>query len=402
MPLGAGARLIGIGVAQTIAWGSSYYLPAVLAPAIARDLAVSSSFPFLGLTLALLIAAGIGPLAGRAIDRWGGRRLLSGSSLLFALGLTALATSADSSAYLGAWLVLGVAMGCGLYEAAFATLVRWRGDQARPAITHITLIAGLASTVSWPATAALSEAVGWRGACLAWALLHLLICLPVHAALPRHPRHAAAEFQPEPPPARLPAILLAGVFAVSWFISTAMAAHLPLLLQASGIDGARSVALAALVGPAQVAARLIESAWLIRWHPLLSARLAAALHPLGALAFLTCGSPAAIAFALLHGAGNGILTIAIGTLPLALFGVQGYGARLGWLMVPARFCQATAPLIFGLALERYGPAALVLSIALAGCALCALLLLRPQAACLSRRSRSSPLPVPNGGPSLRS
>ena len=165
------------------------------------------------------------------------------------------------------------------------------------------------------------------------------------------------------PPAkqRGAAVLLAFVFAVAWFTSTAMAAHLPKLLQGVGASLAAAVGIAALVGPAQVAGRLIEFAFLSRAHPLLSARLATLGHPLGALCIGLFGSSAAMAFAVLHGLGNGILTIAIGTLPLLFFGAKGYGQRQGFLMVPARIVQAGAPFLFGLTVERLGVGALWIS-----------------------------------------
>ena len=156
------------------------------------------------------------------------------------------------------------------------------------------------------------------------------------------------------------AVLLAVVFAATWFISTAMAAHLPRLLELNGATLATAVAVGALVGPAQVAGRLLEFGVLRRVHPLLSARLAAVMHPLGAALLAFIGGPGAAVFAILHGAGNGILTIAKGTLPLVLFGAQGYGHRQGLLMIPARIAQASAPWLFGLCLDRWGAGALAL------------------------------------------
>src|SRR5690606_7850549 len=172
------------------------------------------------------------------------------------------------------------------------------------------------------------------------------------------------------------------VFAVTWFISTAMAAHLPQLLMASGATLAAAVAAGALIGPAQVAARLLEFSLLRRLHPLLSARLATLLHPIGGLVLVVVGAPAAAAFGLLHGAGNGILTIAKGTLPLVLFGPQGYGERQGLLMVPARIAQAFAPWAFGLCLDRFGVQSLWLSSALGITAMLVLLTLSPAPAAM--------------------
>jgi hypothetical protein len=175
--------------------------------------------------------------------------------------------------------------------------------------------------------------------------------------------------------ARRAGALLALVFAITWFISTAMAANLPRLLQAQGLPLATALLLAALVGPAQVAGRLLEYGLLRRVHPVVSARVAGALHSVGAIGFLLLGVPAGAAFTLLHGAGNGILTIAKGTLPLVLFGTKDYGLRQGLLMVPARFAQALSPYLFGLAIDGFGGGALWFSAALGGVCFMALMLL---------------------------
>ena len=385
-----------LGTAQTLAWASSYYLPAMLAAPMAHDLGVATSTVFAAFSVALIVSALLGPCAGRAIDRHGGRPVLVGTNLLFAAALTGMALAQGPVGLFAAWVLMGVAMGSGLYEAAFATLVRLYGQSARGAITGITLIAGFASTVGWPLSAWMETQWGWRGACAGWAALHLLVGVPLNGWLPR----ADTAKKPPPPSAEGPAaaasepaapatsaaahplrttVLLSFVFAVTWFTSTAMAAHLPRLLQASGTSLQAAVAMAALVGPAQVAARLLEFGLLRRLHPLLSAQLAAAAHPVGAGLLMVLGGPAAAVFTLLHGAGNGILTIAKGTLPLVLFGPAGYGARQGLMMVPARVAQAFAPVLFGMALDRVGAVALWLTTLLGLAALGALWLLRPVA-----------------------
>lgn len=388
MPLGRTGAVIALGTAQTLAWASSYYLPAVLAAPMARDVGVSTPTVFAAFSAALVVSALLGPLAGRAIDRWGGRPVLIGTNAVFALGLVGLAVSDGPLAMLLSWLVMGVGMGSGLYEAAFAALVRLYGHGSRTSITGITLIAGFASTVGWPLSALLEAQLGWRGACLSWAALHVLLGMPLNALLPR-----AAAVEPAPAPAAAaptdagaastnlrPMLVLSFVFATTMFVSTAMAAHLPTLLQAHGASLAAAVAAGALIGPAQVGARLFEFGLLRRWHPLLTARLAVAAHPVGALVLALVGAPAAAAFTLLHGAGNGILTITKGTLPLALFGPMGYGARQGWMLVPARFAQAAAPWLFGLCLEHWGGASIALSAALGLAAFGALWLLPQRAA----------------------
>ncbi len=385
-----------LGTAQTLAWASSYYLPAMLAAHMARDLGVATPTVFAAFSVALIVSALLGPFAGRAIDRHGGRPVLVCTNLLFAASLAGMALAQGPVGLFAAWVLMGVAMGSGLYEAAFATLVRLYGQGARGAITGITLIAGFASTVGWPLSAWMETQWGWRGACAGWAALHLLVGVPLNGWLPR----ADTAKKPPPPSADEPVaatsapaasapptaahplrttVLLSFVFAVTWFTSTAMAAHLPRLLQASGTSLQAAVALAALVGPAQVAARLLEFGLLRRLHPLLSAQLAAAAHPVGAGLLMALGGPAAAVFTVLHGAGNGILTIAKGTLPLVLFGPAGYGARQGLMMVPARVAQAFAPVLFGMALDRAGADALWLTTLLGLAALGALWLLRPMA-----------------------
>lgn len=378
--------VIALGSAQTLAWASSYYLPAMLAVPMARDLGVGVPTVFAAFSTALIVSALLGPYAGRSIDRWGGRPVLMATNGVFALGLCALGLAQGPAGLFAAWLVLGIGMGSGLYEAGFAALVRLYGRDSRNVITGITLIAGFASTVGWPLTTLLETQVGWRGACFAWAALHLLVGLPLNASLPK----ATAEAHAEPvataaaqarsaslSPRRLERAgwVLAFVFAVTWFVSTAMAAHLPRLLQLGGASLGAAVAIGALVGPAQVGGRLLEFGVLRRIHPLLSARLAALMHPVGAVLLALLGAPLAALFAILHGAGNGILTIAKGTLPLVLFGPQAYGERQGLLMVPARIAQALSPWVFGVCLDRWGASALWLSAALGLSAFAALLLL---------------------------
>lgn len=384
-----------LGVAQTLAWASSYYLPAMLATSMARDLGVSTPTVFLGFSLALVVSALLGPLAGKLIDRHGGRPVLAANSLVFAAGLATLALAQGPVGLFVAWAILGVAMAAGLYEAAFAALVHLYGKDARSAITGITLFAGFASTVGWPLSAWLELEWGWRTACGVWAGLHLLVGLPLNwtlpstpvapsapvaaQAMPPEPAPAGTFSAPEPAPAQNPAhtaALLAFVFAVTWFISTAMAAHLPRLLQVHGVPLATALVFAGLVGPAQVAGRLLEYGLLRNIHPLVSARVAGSMHSLGALVFLFFGVPGGALFTVLHGAGNGVLTIAKGTLPLVLFGARNYGARQGLLMVPARFAQALSPWLFGLAIDRFGAGALWFSAALGALGLAALMVLR--------------------------
>ncbi|MBO1081708.1 MFS transporter [Roseomonas haemaphysalidis] len=381
--------VLALGTAQTLAWASTYYLPAVLADPVSAELGLSREWFFGIFSAALLLSGLLGPAAGRAIDRRGGRSVLALSNLIFAAGLVILAASTGIIGLSIAWIVLGVGMAFGLYDAAFATLAGLYRADARGAITGITLLAGFASTVGWPVTALFTDELGWRGACIVWAVLHLALGLPLNRLL----------VPPAPPPEKVPApeaaggpapwamIVLAGIFAATLFVSAALAAHLPRLLQAAGATPAAAVAAAALLGPAQVMARMVEYSLQRHLSALAAARMATALHPLGALGLAAFGAPAAAAFALLHGAGNGMLTIAKGVLPLALFGAAGYGMRIGMLSAPGRVLQAAAPLVFGIVLDRFGPVpALLVSGGLSMAALAGLLVLHSGAPLKSCRS----------------
>ena len=372
--------MIGLGLAQTLAWGSTYYLPAILANAMAAELGLATAWIFTAFSAGLLVSAFLGPAAGRLIDLHGGRRVLPASNMVFAAGLTLLGFSSGIVSLFVAWLMIGVGMASGLYEAAFSTLAGIYGRDARRSITGITLIAGFASTVCWPLSAYMDVTLGWRATCWVWAAAHLTLGLPVNLMLParRDVEKAAAEPAPGSAARRGKLLAMAGlsfVFAATWFCSTAMAAHLPRVLQEAGASLAAAVAAGALIGPAQVGARVLEFWFMRRFHPLYSARIASLAHPLGAAGLLVVGAPAAAPFAAIHGAGNGVMTISMGTLPLALFGAAGYGLRQGMLMAPARVFSASAPFLFDLLLARVGTAALMVTSGLALAAFTVLMVL---------------------------
>lgn len=380
--------IIALGTTQTLAWASSYYLPAILADSIGRDLGVSSNWIFAAFSASQVISAVLAPRIGRQIDLVGGRSVLSMSNLLLAAGLVLLGFTTSVPMLVMAWLLLGVGMSAGLYDAAFAALGRIYGDAARRSITGITLIAGFASTVGWPLSAWGLETIGWRNTCFAWAAAHILLGLPLNLlvlpAVKGAKAAVAAAVKPHIPIDRT-MIVLAFVFAAAWTVTGAMAAHLPRLMEAAGATTAQAVFAGALIGPSQVAARIFEASFLSRYHPLVSTRLACITHPIGAAILAFAGGGAASVFAVFHGSGNGILTIARGTLPLAIFGPDNYGYRLGIIGAPARMAQAVAPLLFGLLIDAMGARVLIVSSALSLSALLALFLLR----------KMSPPPTPS-------
>ena len=374
-----------LGTTQTLSWGSSYYLPAILATPIAAEFGLSRATIFGIFSLALLLTAVLGPAAGRAIDRRGGRDVLAVSNIVFAIGLVLMGLAPGPLMFCLAWAVVGVAMAMGLYDAAFATLAGLYGKDARNSITGITLIAGFASTVGWPTSALMEAEWGWRGACLGWAALQIMVGLPLNRLLipsvpPPEKAAGAAATGAGPQPRFVDMAMLAFVLATAGFSASALGAHLPGLLQAAGATAAAAVAAGALLGPAQVGARILEFGLLRNVNPMTSAKIAAAAHPLAVAVLLTGGAPMAAVFVLIHGAGNGMLTIVRGTLPLALFGPVGYGHRQGLITAPARASQAFAPYFFGLLVDAYGTGSLLLTAALGLAAVAALFLLKARPA----------------------
>ncbi|RTL95145.1 MAG: MFS transporter [Hyphomicrobiales bacterium] len=361
-----------LGITQILAWGSSYYLPAVLAAPIAKDTGWSLASVVAGLSCGLLLAGLVSPVTGRLIQRHGGRPVLAAGSLLLAAAHTLLATTTAYPLYLVAWLLMGLGMSSSLYDAGFATLGRLYGRGARGAITNLTLVGGFASTVCWPLSAFLVEHGGWRVACLAYAAIHVAICLPLHLwVIPPPPPAAPGPVRDRSQQAsamggtRARFILLASILTLAAMIASMLSVHLLTLLQLRGVGLAAAVGLGALIGPSQVGARVAEL--LIgrnRHHPIWT--MLASVSLLAAGIWLLLASHAFIALALiLYGAGNGIHTIARGALPLVLFDPQQYAVLMGKLATPSLIIQAAAPSIGALLLGMGGGDLVLTTLALA-------------------------------------
>jgi MFS family permease len=368
-----------LGINQTLSWGMTFYLPAIIASPVAATFG-RPGFSVLGaFSWALLVTGACAPRVGKWIDHHGGRGALLASICVIAVGQAVLAFSNGLTAWYLGWTVIGVGMSMGLYDAAFATVGGLLGKEAGPSITGITLVAGFASSVFWTLGAALVGVLDWRGLLLVYAGLMLLVNLPmvwllVPSAPPRAPQDAEGGGLPKAPAQRRALALLGAFFALRWFITSGIAVHVLALLQGVGLTEAEAVGVAALIGPGQVAGRVLEYAIGPRVDLLIKARIAALLFPIGAGLLLLGGPEAATGFALMYGMSNGVMTINRGTLPLALFGPAGYARTLGWLAVPVLLAQATAPAVTA-PLVAALPALDVLLICGAGAAIAVLFLL---------------------------
>lgn len=363
-----------MGLAQIIASAAAQYLPAVIAVQAATAIDLPDVSLFAGFSMALVISALVGPWAGRLVDRLGGRPVLMLSNVFFAIALVMLGFAQGFWGLVAAYGFMGLGLATGLFEVAFAALVRLFGNEARNAITGITLIAGFASLIGWTVSVYVESQLGWRGVCWFWAGVHLVIGLPLHALMPSShlSTNKRTPSKNEQQPARtipittshadkaqkrqalISGILLAYVFAASAFVGMGLMMHLPRLLQELGVAVALAFTIGALVGPSQTIGRLIDYVFMRHWHPLIATRWAALCHPIAAVLLMLFAAPMAFVFVVLHGLGNGILIIARGNLPLAIFGTGGYGKRQGWLMMPAKLAQAASPFVFGLALTEWG------------------------------------------------
>lgn len=351
-----------LGVTQILAWGILFYPPVLTMPLIAAERGWSLAFAMAGFSLALLVSGFVAPTIGGLIDRFGGHVVMAAGSLVGASGLVLLVHAGNPVLYMAVWVLLGVAISANLYDPAFATLGRIFGVAARRPITALTFAGGFASTVSWPATQMLLSMTDWRTTYLVYAGVLAFVAAPLHAFLLPRSRVAAApaaEDKAVPPKAVLPSngiafLLVAAGFAIYAFVPSGLAAHLLAMFGRAGIDASTAVLIGALFGPAQVAARLCEFLFAGNKHPLAVARFALTLlvASFGLAALFGFSVPVAIAFAVMFGAANGLMTIARGAVPLALFGAAGYGRVLGRIAKPFQIMQAIAPVILAFVIER--------------------------------------------------
>jgi predicted MFS family arabinose efflux permease len=349
-----------LGITQILAWGSTFYLLAVLAPTIARDTGWGYDWVIAGASVGLAVAGIVSPRVGRLIARHGGRPVLAVGAVLLAAGLAGLGLAQNLPLYLVAWAVIGAGMGASLYDAAFSTLGNIYGSNARSTIASVTLFGGFASTVCWPLSAYLVQWLGWREACLTYAAIQVAVSLPLHLlVLPRGRRLDAAQPNPSPAAVRLGPderrvfAILAAVVTIGATILSIVGTHLLALLQARGLELAVAVALGTIIGPAQVGARVIEMLAGRHYHPVWTMIASAVLVACGAV-MLFAGLPVIALAIVLYGAGNGIGTVARGALPLAAFGADRYPVLMGRLALPILIAMAVSPYLGGLAFQKGG------------------------------------------------
>ena len=355
-----------LGLTQIVGYGTLFYSFSVLAPAMALELALPQHWVFGALSAALFLGSLFAPVAGRWADRFGAGRVLTAGSLAASAALAACALAPGRASFVAALIAMELASCFVLYATAFAAIVQLGPEGAQRSITHLTLIAGFASTLFWPLTSLLHENLTWREVYLAFAALNLLVCLPIHAWLMRLSRrrrnamatHASAASVDQMPldvsRMRTVFLLMLAGFAIEGFVLSAILLHMVPLLSVLGL-GTAGVMVSALFGPSQVASRLINMVFGGRLSQTLLAVIAASLLAAGLLVLILASpSVAGIAlFVVLFGLGSGLASIVGGTLPLELFGRAGYGARLGWVSGARQFSSSFAPFVFAFMMAQW-------------------------------------------------
>ncbi|WP_210208763.1 MFS transporter [Bosea caraganae] len=372
-PAPAGGRgwslILALGITQVIGYGTLYYAFAVLAPRLTASFGWAPEWTYGGFAAGLLIGGAVAPFTGRMIDRYGTRLVMTLGSALAGLSLLALAEARGPVSYFVAMIAVEIVSTMVFYDAAFAALTQARGAGARRAISQLTLIGGFASTLFWPLTTTLLAWLDWRGIYRAYGVLQLVLCVPLHLVLLPGRVNRAPEM-PKPDGAapvlaatylegearRSAFILLAFAFSLQGFVVSAMSIHLLTMLQGLGLSAAVAVTIGAMVGPSQVAGRLVEMLFGKNVSPVTTAWLSALLMPLGFLLLMLGSTTATLAglFAIAYGISMGLGSIVRGTVPLQLFGPVGYGAMLGKLSAPGLVIKAAAPLAFAMLIERAG------------------------------------------------
>lgn len=350
-----------MGFTQILAWSSTFYLPAVLANLIAKDTGWSLTLVIAGLSWGFIVTGICSPRVGRFIEQFGGRKALSISSIFFAIGLLCLGFSSHLLVYYFAWTMLGIGMAFGLYDAAFSTLGRLLGQDAKTAIVGVTLLGGLASTIGWALIVFFEGLYGWRISCFILALFHLLLGLPLHYfLLPKEEQSTEAHAKELNSQTNVNKednwifMLVAVILTVQSFVVATISVHLLSMLKTIGFSVSKALAIGMMIGPAQIIARLLEFSLFKNLHPSWSSRFGVLISFFGIIFLFTDGYVLALLGAALYGAGNGILTIIRGTLPLALFGQEGYAIRMGLMGRPIMIALAFGPLISAFILEKWG------------------------------------------------
>jgi MFS family permease len=358
-----------LGITQITAWGTSFYCLGVLSRPIAATTGWTTGTIFLGFSIALVVMGVISTTVGRLIDRVGARTVMSAGTVIVSAGLLGLSQVRDIASYYVAWAVVGVGMRCCLYDAAFAALVQVVPSRGRLAISYLTLYGAYASTVFWVIGHYLNEAYGWRGTLMIFAAVNLVVCLPLNwlgltwretaaqaAAASKGPERTAEGPLLQGRRRTLGIALFALIMSLNGFVFGVVSLQLVPLLEAAGLAGAVAVWVASLKGHGQFGGRLVEIFFAKNLKAMTVARIAINVLPPALVLLMVAQGELwlLVAFTLMLGASQGVITIVRGAVPLALFGAEGYGAVLGLIATPILLVNAFSPTVFAVIVDQVG------------------------------------------------
>ncbi len=343
-----------IGLTQIYAWASTYFLPSTLVQPVSQQLGMTSITAIGGFSLALLAGGFLSPAIGRWIERSGGRRPLTFGSILVSAGLLTLSAAQGVVVWYLGWLILGAGMALTLFNAVFSTIGQMYGYRAKQLIVQVTLVSGF-SSFFWPLTTHLLETQGWRTLLVIYAIPHLVFMAPLYWFLVPNAHEGAAQ-KSESPPSSVQEkgvvilYLLAGFAVLRTLIGSAFSVHVLTLFHSLGLTLERAAWIAALMGPAQIASRLVEFFFGHRFSPIWSAIFWSSLLPLACSALLSTGASATLPFAIAFGMSNGMATISLSVLLMTYFDIKKYPTLMGKIARPTMIVQAIAPLLAASAL----------------------------------------------------
>ena len=375
----AGVLLV-LAIAQVFGWGT-LGLPAIVGHRIAADLHISLPTVFAGTSTLYVVMGLCGPLLAEPFKRVGARRVMMAGAVVSVFGFIMLACAHQAAHYFIAWTILGIAGSASLSTAAYIMLNEVAGRNAKGAIGALMLITGLSSSIFWPTTAFLADAIGWRGTCLAYAAAVALVCLPLYTfGLPRRivaenaPSSAGRASAPSTAD-RSTFVLVVAAIALNAFVSFGFSAVLVELLKAQGLSATEAVAFGSTLGVVQVSARAIDFLGGGRWDGITTGLVAGALLPVAMLILIVGQGTywAIAAFILIYGLGSGALAVARATIPLVFYDKEAFAKASSHIALPLNLISAASPPTLAGLLTRFGSNA-VLELAFA-CSVGALVML---------------------------
>ena len=378
--------LIALAIAQVTGWGTVSLL-AILGRQIAADLQMNIAAVFAGNSVFYVAMGLCAPVLARAFIRFGARKAMMVGSVFSALGFVGLALSNGPVAYFASWMILGGAGSATLTTASYIALNELAGRDARSAIGALMLVTGLSSSIFWPTTAFLSDALAWRATCLIYAAAMLLVCLPLYTfGLPRRIKIEHHDAKPRDVAATVPAprtekstfYLIAATISLNAFVTFGFSAVLVELLKAEGLSPTDAVAFGSFLGVIQVSARAVDFLGGGRWDGIATGLFAGAVLPI-AMVILMAGHGTywSIAiFILLYGLSSGALAVARATIPLVFYDKAAYAKAASHIALPVNVIAAAAsPLLVSVLIHWGTSAVLAITILLAFGALSILLVL---------------------------